>query len=114
MSKAKRQSPDSGDTDDEYERQPNDLAVEFPDGVPATHRHEIRQLLHRFYFGDKGCVQPNVTKHDIWEHGTETTLAVYFDDGVISQWDVEYPTGRSCDEFAFQAHTDHVQIKLYK
>jgi hypothetical protein len=44
--------------------------------------------------------------------GFSTTLHVHFESGVITPWDVAYVTGRDSDEFNFQAHSDHVQIRL--
>lgn len=118
MSKAKAQSPESGDADDEqaYERQPHDVAVDFPEGVPATHRHDIRGLVYHIteHLQENRTRPPNVTKLRVsWmKHAEHTQLIVYYDEGCLSKWDVEWSTGRGCEEYEFRAFSDRVHIRL--
>jgi hypothetical protein len=104
---------ESIDNKTEVTRAANSVALpELRDGnVPATHRHDLRSLIHHLNTRNFGT-EPNITRMFVYG-GDCTTLHVHYDDGVITPWDVEYATGRDYDNFTFQAWSDHVQIRLY-
>jgi len=110
-------SADNGTTTDATlpEHSGRSIAVDFPQGVPATHRHAIRSLLHRLTVEQPHTGHNGISKYRVRAEERGTYLTLYQNDGgCVSTHDVVRATDFDMEDLYIQMWENRTSIMFLK
>jgi len=91
------------------------IAVDFPHGVPATHRHAIRSLLYRLTVEQPLEFHNGISKYNVRVKETGTYLTLYHNGtSCVSTHDVMRATDFNLEDLYIQTWKGRVTIKFPK